>query len=318
MTLFLALAGALALPTFAFANDENEDKRTYLGIRMQRVEGDLADALSIDEDSGVLIGQVVDDSPAAKAGLKEGDVILKVDGQEMGTPEALGELIRSKSVDEKINVQFLRSGKTRTVTVTLADAPENFREERSRTSRRNVPEELEAFEIEEGESGWSHGYLGVMTQPLSEDLGEYFGVRDGEGALVSEVVDSSPAARLGLRAGDVITKLDGNDINGPGDLLRAMRDIEEEKEIEVTWIRDKKVREGSVQVEVRDAARPGREGRRFEGRREFPRRMDRFTPQSPLFRGDSNKMQAELEALRNEIQELRLEMQRMKEDLRRN
>src|SRR5688572_26347352 len=127
-TLFLALIALVMIPILAAANDEDEAKRAYLGIRMQRVEGGLAEALSIEEDGGVLVGQVVDKSPADQAGIKEGDVILKVDGTAVGTPETLGELIRAKSDGEMVNIQYQRDGETRIATVTLAAAPEGFQE----------------------------------------------------------------------------------------------------------------------------------------------------------------------------------------------
>src|SRR4029434_2931273 len=68
----------------------------------------------------------MEDSPAAKAGIEEGDVIVKVDGTDVGTPEKLGDLVRSKSDGEKVNIQLLRDGKTKNVTVTLAEAPNDM------------------------------------------------------------------------------------------------------------------------------------------------------------------------------------------------
>ena len=309
--LLVALTAVLLVPALVAANDEDDAKRTYLGIRMQRIEGGLAEALSIDEDSGILVGQVMSDSPASKAGIEEGDVIVKMDGTEVGTPEKLGELVRSKSDGEKVNVQLLRDGKAKTVTVTLAQAPndmETFQEGAPMPGHGQNPE----WFAQEDERPAKHGYLGVMTQPLSTDLGEYFGVKDGKGALISEVVDTSPAAKLGLRAGDVITQIDDREIKGPGDLLRTMRDIQEVKAVKVTWIRAKKARTGSVDVEVRDAAGPGRNARHFGQSRRF----DRFMA-PPMNEADKSGMKAEMESLRSEIESLRMEMQKMKEDLNR-
>jgi serine protease Do len=304
--LFLILVAVVMIPVLTSANDDEETKRAYLGIRMQRVEGGLAEALSIEEGSGVLVGQVMDDSPASKAGIEEGDVIVKVDGSNVGSPENLGELIRSKSDGEKVNVQLMRDGKSKSVIVTLAEAPEEM--ENPFGGHQPHPGWFESAEDDDGEPA-KQGYLGVMTQPLSTDLGEYFGVKEGKGALVSEVVESSPAAKLGLRAGDVITQIDDREIDGPGDLLRTMRSIGEAKTVKVTWVRAKKARSGSVELEVRDAARPGRDARRMM------RRFDRFTTPPPPMDGDMSGMKAEIEALRGEIDKLRMEMQRMKQDV---
>jgi serine protease Do len=305
--LFLVLVAILLIPVLVAANDDEETKKAYLGIRMQRIDGELGEALSVEEGSGVLVGQVMDDSPASKAGIKEGDVIVKVDGSDVESPEMLGELIRSKSDGEKVNVQLLRDGKSKSVTVTLAEAPEDMGNPFG--GHQPYPGWFESAEDAEDDDGEpaKQGYLGVMTQPLSTDLGEYFGVQDGKGALVSEVVESSPAAKLGLRAGDVITQIDDREIDGPGDLLRAMRDISEAKTVKVAWVRAKKAHSGSVELEVRDAARPGRDARRMM------RRFDRFA--TPPMGGDMSGMKAEIEALRGEIDKLRIEMQRMKQDV---
>jgi S1-C subfamily serine protease len=267
--------------------------------------------LSIEEDGGVLVGQVVDGSPADQAGIKEGDVILKVDGTAVESPETLGELIRAKSDGELVNIQLQRGEETRIATVTLAAAPEGFQESTPAPGRGHNPEWFGGDERENREPA-KHGYLGVMTQPLSKELGEYFGIKEGSGALVSEVVESSPADKVGLRAGDVITQIDDREIEGPGDLLRTMRDIEEAKTVKVTWIRDKKTRHGSVELEVRDAARRGRDARRAA----MPRRFDHFR-MPPMNEGEMSALKAELESLRDELQSMRLEMQKMKQDLQR-
>ena len=314
-SLFLALTAVLMIPVLVAANDEDDAKRVYLGIRMQRIEGGLADALSIEEDSGILVGQVMDDSPAAKAGIEEGDVIVKIDGTAVGTPEKLGELIRSKSDGEKVNIQLLRDKKTKNVSVTLVEAPEEMRTIEERGPRPGHGPNQEWFEGHEDDGiPAKRGYLGVMTQPLSSELGEYFGVKDGKGALVSEVVDTSPAAKLGLRAGDVITQVDDREIKGPGDLLSAMGEIDQEKAVKVTWVRSKKVRTGTVDVELRDAARGGHDARRF-----MPRRFDRYLPPPTEMgeMGDMSSMKSEMESLRKELDSLRMELQKMKEDVHR-
>jgi hypothetical protein len=125
--------------------------------------------------------------------------------------------------------------------VELAEAPERVR----RTMRK-------PHGVHELRLGGDRGFLGVMTQPLSGSLGEFFGAENG-GALVSDVVDESPAAKLGLQAGDVITSIDGTPITNPEDLRSVVRDYEEETEIEVAWLRDKKEKKGTTTLEVRES-----------------------------------------------------------------
>jgi membrane-associated protease RseP (regulator of RpoE activity) len=96
------------------------------------------------------------------------------------------------------------------------------------------------------------GFLGVHTQGLSGELGEYFGIEGGAGALVTEVVEDSPAAKLGLKAGDVIVELDDEKIEDPSDLRRAIREYTEETEVRVVWKRDRKEKSGTTTLELRD------------------------------------------------------------------
>ena len=84
------------------------------------------------------------------------------------------------------------------------------------------------------------GFLGVQIQDLSEQLSDYFKVKDGSGVLVSEVVDDSPAKKAGLKAGDIITKVDDNEIENAGDLTATIRDYEPESKVSVSVIRNGK------------------------------------------------------------------------------
>lgn len=233
LTLLAAAGTAIA--------DPKSEEAGYLGVRLQRVEGGLAEALDIEPDSGVLLGQVVEGSPAEEAGLAEGDIVLTVDGKQVSTPDDLRDEIRGHKAGDKVALQVLRDGSKRTVSVKLGESPKFERPLRDRV-RRNV---------REMRIGGKQGWLGVQTQPLSGDLADYFGAKDG-GALVSEVVEDSPAAKLGLRAGDVITAVDGEAVTDPGELRRIVGDAEADAEVEVTWLRDKRPQEGKTKLEVRE------------------------------------------------------------------
>jgi S1-C subfamily serine protease len=319
MALLLTVVLSLALATFAAANDEDEKEteQAYLGIRMQRLEGGLAEALSLKEDSGVLVGQVMEGSPADDGDLKQGDIIVRVDGTDVGTPSELGELIRSKSKGERVNLHILRNGDSRTLTVTLGGAPERTRtfSPKSAPPPPGAEGDLDWIEIEDGVRG-SRGFLGVMTQSLSDDLGEYFGVKDGKGALVSEVVEKSPADKLGLRAGDVITRVDGNKIDSPSDLIRVMQEIESEREIQVVWLRDKRERKGEVAVEMREGGSGPGMDRKMARLRNLPRRFDRLLPRARAEEGELRELKDTLAELRAEMEALRMEMQQLKQDSR--
>ncbi len=308
---WIPLAIALAIPPMALAGEDTATtttKNAYLGVRMQEIEGGLAEALGMKEDGGVLIGQVIEGSPAAQAGLEGGDIVVKVDGSAVGTPEELRALIRGKSSGESIKVEVLRDSKSKTVAVTLGEQVEDIETFAPPPPGSSWTDE-NTFRTPGDDSDRKHGYLGVMTQPVSKELADFFGVSGDEGALVSEVVAESPAAKLGLRAGDVITKIDGVSIDGPGELARAVRKIDEAKEVNVEWVRERRVRSGKVAVEVREGGGPG-SGMR--GMRGFPRRFERMMPRE--FRNMKDEdVQAEVDALRNELEALRTELRKLQE-----
>jgi S1-C subfamily serine protease len=242
LAMFAAATLLAAAP--AWGADDDEAAAGYLGVRLQRVDGGLAEALDVEADSGVLLSQVVDDSPAAKAGLAAGDIVVKVGDTAVGTPSELHRAIRDRKAGDVVTLSVLRDGKERKVEATLAEAKtaRGPRRDRMRDRLRDV---------REMRLGREHGWLGVQTQPLSGDLGDYFGAKEG-GALVSEVVEESPAAKLGLEAGDVIVKVDDEAIEDPVDLRRAVGRHEEPVEVQVTWLREGREQRGKVELEVRE------------------------------------------------------------------
>jgi serine protease Do len=280
----LALALLVAAPLTASAKDSG-----YLGVRLQRIDEGLAEALDLEPDSGVLVRQVEEDSPAQKAGLEPGDIVLRVDDKAVGQPSELSRRVRDLEPGDEVKLDIRRDGEAKTIAVTLGEA------EMRRGHR--WPD----IRVEELKLGKDHGFLGVMTQPLEGELGAYFGAENG-GALVSEVVEDSPAAKLGLKAGDVITRIDDEEIADPGDLRRVVGEHDEEVEVEVAWLRDKKEQTGKATLEVR-------EGLAF-GLPHFGHHDMRWLDDGPgrrvvVERFDDDGLREELEELRQELQELK-------------
>jgi len=231
----LLVALAAAIPMSAGASPDSG----YLGVRMQSIEGGLAEALDMEENSGVLLGQVVENSPAAAAGLASGDIVVAIDGTKVDSPSALSRAVRDHEPGDEIELAYLRGGSEKKARITLGEMAER------RPARRHA-------RVHDLRIGRDHGFLGVVTQPLGGDLGEYFGVENGEGALVAEVVEESPAAELGLQAGDVIKSIDGELVGDPDELRRVVGNYEEETEVEVVWVRDRREKSGKTTLEVRE------------------------------------------------------------------
>ncbi|NPA80114.1 MAG: Do family serine endopeptidase [Thermotogae bacterium] len=169
--------------------------RGYLGIVMQNVDRNLAKALGLKKPEGVIIAQVVKGSPADKAGLKEGDVIVEVDGRKIKNALTLRSIIQSKMPGEKVKIKVLRNGKYHTFTVVLGSLDDRT-----------------AFAVGGGGSS-------VLAD---KDVGIVAAYEKGK-VVVKEVYPDSPAGRLGqINAGDVILKVNDRDIKSIDDLKRAL------------------------------------------------------------------------------------------------
>jgi serine protease Do len=210
---------------------------------------------------GVQIDEVSDGSPAEKAGIKSGDVIVEYDGERVRSARQFTRLVQETPQGRAVKIALLRDGKRQMVDATpdnsatawnfgpevdraMREAERGMREfnfavpppewQMDREPRRfeyRMPGGTMPFRME------SRGRLGVQVQSLTPELEEYFGVTNG-GALVSSVAKDSAAAKAGVKAGDVITSINGGRVNDTDDLMRALEDAKGETTIVVT--REKK------------------------------------------------------------------------------
>jgi len=208
----------------------------WLGIRMEEITSAKAKELNLSAERGVLVTSVAEDSPAAKAGLKVGDVITDFDGQRVEGTLTLQRLVRETPVGRTVSIAVWREGQPKSLSVQLASR----RSARSRgrdsfyVSPR-IPDVQVAIPpippippIEIGPFGsfplFGAPALGIDAEDLSGQLGSYFGAPDGQGVLVREVMPGLPAEKAGLKAGDVIVRLDGKRIKDASELRAALRE----------------------------------------------------------------------------------------------
>lgn len=161
-------------------------------------------------------------------------------------------------------------------------------------------------------SSMSESYIGVKLESLGNQLGEYFGVKDGEGVLITEVFEDSPAEKAGLKAGDVIIEIDG-DVADEIEIVReAVGDKDEGETVELTILRDRKQKEFKIEVEEAPESYWG--SRIFT----FPH-VDDFDiyvpPMKGLFKGDIDDAFFDSEELEEDMQELKREMEELKKEL---
>lgn len=199
--------------------------RSYLGVDIRDVTTDRMAALKLKEERGVEITMVDADAPAGKAGLREHDVILDFNGTAVESEEQLRRLIREVPPGRTVTIGISRDGAPLKINVQLADhgavVAQAFPHIVVPTPRpRDFPRNSMdlPFQIQTYSS-----VLGVQTESLTRQLGEYFGVKDGEGVLVRSVEKNSAAEKAGLKAGDVIVKADNEKLTDRSDLSHILR-----------------------------------------------------------------------------------------------
>jgi len=224
----------------------------YLGIVCSDVDNDRAAALKLKEATGAEILNVDRDAPAAKAGLRPHDVILQMNGQTVAGEEQLRRMLRETPAGRKVTLLISRDGQQQTINVQLADRATIEQNAWLQHIVVPAPDDDGSF-ILEAPSGQGFGTgsgffgalslgtpsVGVELDVLGSQLADYFGVKDGQGLLVKRVADNSPASKAGLKAGDVITKANGQamaTLNEWTKMLHANRG----KQVQLTLVRNHK------------------------------------------------------------------------------
>lgn len=193
-----------------------ETRRGWLGVRIQDVTEDMAEAMGLDKPGGALISDVPE-GPAKDAGLLAGDVILSFDGVEVEDTRGLVRQVGETEVGKAVRVVVHRDGGTQTVLVTLGRREDAEREE-----------EAEAEATDEGEAEENKDILGLTISPLTDTLREDMGLDgDAEGLVVSNVDEASEAYAKGLRAGDLITEAGQQKVTSIDDLEARMDEARE-------------------------------------------------------------------------------------------
>ena len=196
---FMGLSFAIPVDVAKNVIDQLKDRgyvsRGWLGVLIQDVTRELAESFGMDKPSGALVAKVLDDSPAADAGLKVGDVIVEFEGHEIAYSSELPPLVGRTAVNSVASVKVLRDGKLRNIKVKIAELP---KEEAISQATGGVPEKLQTNRI------------GVKVSDLSDEQRKELEVQSN-GVLVEDIVHGA-AQEAGIRKGDVILKLNHEDV----------------------------------------------------------------------------------------------------------
>ena len=254
----------------------------YLGVYAENINRENMARYHVSQPRGVGITQVVQGSPAEKAGLRKDDVILRVDGENITSVRKLNRLISEIAPDQSVRVTVSRGGAEQEVTATVGKRnnfslaqdmfPNNGKAWKwegfdPKTWKFEGPN-IEKFQLGDNDFGdltfvlGNGRRLGVSTMQLNKQLADYFGV--AKGVLVTAVSEDGPAAKAGVKAGDVITAIDGEEVDSPGDLARITNG-KKDGDVTLTIIRNKS--QQTIRVTPRQGGLSTAPGRPQMGRR---------------------------------------------------
>jgi serine protease Do len=233
----------------------------YLGVGVSDINAERMKALKLKEERGVEITRVESDSPAAKAGLKVGDVVLEYNGQRIEGAQQFARMVRETPEGRQVRLLISREGKTETITATIGSRPmagmaradqERLQEQMKQLQRRLGEMQIQIPDVPQVFMAIRSGGLGIEAESLNDQLAQYFGVK--EGVLVRRVLKGTPAEKAGLKAGDVIIRIDDTAVNDPQDITRKLRSLREKKTFALAVVREHK--EMTIQVTIEPPQRP--------------------------------------------------------------
>lgn len=210
-----AIPANLANKVYAQLVKNGRVTRGYLGVTLGEVTPVVARAVGYDGKQGVLVNDLArNDSPAARAGLRSGDVIIEFDGKPVTSPKQLTEMVVDTPVGKTVPVKYVRDGRVQSAAIMLGERPQA-----------NAPDREEEFE-EEGSLR-----LGITSQTVTPELAREQKLRIGTGVIIREVQPASPASEAGLQPGDVIHRINRIPVRNTQELAEAMKTLRGQREV---------------------------------------------------------------------------------------
>jgi S1-C subfamily serine protease len=268
----------------------------FLGVMIEPLEDDIREETGYD-GKGIYVSDLVEEGPAEKAGLKKGDIITELNGDPVIGCGHLKDMLAYYSPGDKVDVEVWRNGKRMTIATEL-DKPKSLPDAIKKIKKK--------IRIRKAPNAW----LGVKVQPLGSQLAAYFGVE--KGVLVAEVFDESPAAKAGIEAGDVITRVDENEVDDAAEFRKLVGKSEPGETMSLSLVRSEK--QMTLDVELGDV--PEEYGDEFESFWFGGPHLDWL----PFFKGHPGEVDVEIfgddeEELDNLKEELEEELEDLREEL---
>ncbi len=200
-------------------------ERGYLGVRIQPLNDDLAEALGVEKNKGEFIQAVEPDGAAAKGGMKAGDVVTKVNGKEVTRDQSLSYLVANTAPGSRIPVEILRDGRKMTLNVTVAKRPsEDELNKAFDPDDKSDDDSPFGSQSQEDKQSVIEEKLGISVIDMTPQVARQLGVSDStKGVVISAVDGSSDAGQKGLQRGMIVLMADGKDVNSKADLAKAIQ-----------------------------------------------------------------------------------------------
>ena len=314
--------------SYGYFSDELPSGESYLGVDTRDITPERVTALKLKNESGVEVTMVDQDAPAGKAGIKEQDVILTVNGTKVESVEQLRRMIHETPPGRTVTVGLSRNGQPVTVQAQLAGR-KTFRPSIPPVPMTAVVPHISMPSFEDMDIPVSvvvvHSAMrsGLMVENLTRQLGDFFGAKEGHGVLVRSVEKGSRAEKAGFRAGDVIVRVDKDPIRDSSDFSHSLQSPRRSGPVDVGIIRDK--REQTIRLSLpprkesgeffgEDISIPDIQG---EVQLEIENQMARLRPQMELARQQARRAGEEArKALQRQQKELRKQMREQGSEIR--
>ncbi len=210
--------------------EEGKVRRAYLGVVIQPVTHELAEHLGVKARQGVLITDVMDNTPGARAGLKPGDIVLEFAGRKVTKPLELQGVVERVAIGSEQPLVVLRDGQRKQLTVSVDEQPADFGRTSSRPGDRGNEAKPEPSRFDT---------LGFQVENLTDEVAEHLGLTGHEGVVITEVEPGSPAATAGLTAGALITHVDREPVTNVDELREAVEEATAERGV-LLRVRDRR------------------------------------------------------------------------------
>jgi serine protease Do len=198
--------------------DFGHPRRGWLGVRIQQVTPDIAESLGLKEAQGAMVAGVNDGGPADKAKIRNGDIILKFNNQDVKEMRALPRIVADSEVGKQVPVVLWRDGKETTVQATLAEKPDDVQVAAATSGDKA-----------QGQKPTEIAGLGLKLAPITQETKDKFSLGgDQKGVVITEVAPNSSASERGLKPGDVIVEVQQGEVGSPADVQQKVDSVRKE------------------------------------------------------------------------------------------